>query len=58
MESEFSETFDAWIGRLELLATEGGIEIPLDLSQFEPQYRDGQTPIEALEHYATRHTHF
>ena len=55
MNPDFPFTFENWIERLTDLATEGGIEIPLDLSVFEPHYRDGQTPIEALENYATGH---
>ncbi len=46
-------TFTAWCNELERLFTEGGMMIPLDLSQFQPHYRAGQTPIQALEEYVT-----
>lgn len=53
MDYEYHCTFVYWLERLEALATEGGIALPLDLSVFEPHYRAGETPISALEEYTT-----
>ena len=53
MDHRYPLTFYDWTERLEELATEGGIELPLDLAVFQRQYRAGQAPIEALEEYAT-----
>ena len=53
MDHQFPLTFYDWTERLEELATEGGFSLPLDLSVFQPQYRAGQAPIEALEEYTT-----
>jgi hypothetical protein len=50
--------FAGWIERLEELAEQGGIEIPVDLRIFRGHYAAGQTPIEALENYATGHGTF
>lgn len=54
----FDFPFSDWLARLEELAEESGIALPLELKQFEPQYRAGQTPIQALEDYATGHGSF
>ena len=51
-------TLTAWLERLDELAIEGGIELPLDLSVFEPHYRAGQAPINALEEYTTGRVSF
>jgi len=47
--------FSDWTERIEELATRGGLSLPLDLSVFRAQYHAGETPIEALENYATGH---